>query len=481
MNRSTAAVAYEYDAVIVGAGPNGLAAAITLAKQGLKVIVLEGASTPGGGMRTEELTLPGYRHDVCSAIHPMALASPFFQGLHLERFGVEWIHPERPLAHPLDGGEAVFLRRSVAQTAESLGSDASPYFRLMQKLVGKWDYIDREVLGPLSAPRRPFSLAWFGLHALWPAKAFLRTWFKEAPTRALLAGIAAHSTLPLEWMPSMSVGLVMGAVAHRYGWPLARGGSASITDGMVKVLESHGGRVQCDTWIHRWEDIPPSRLTLLDLHAHQFLKLAGHKLPWAYRRMLEGYRGGPSVFKLDYALSGPVPWRNAEVATSATVHLGGTLEEMCVSESRVWQGKVPSRPYVLVSQPSLFDSSRAPEGKHVLWAYCHVPRGCSVDMTEIIEAQIERFAPGFRELVLARSVMGPAAMEAHNPSYIAGDITGGALLLKQLFTRPVARLNPYSTPLPGVYLCSSSTPPGGGVHGMCGYHAALSAFRARFL
>lgn len=474
-------MAYEYDAVVVGAGPNGLAAAITLAKQGLKVVVLEGASLPGGGMRTEELTLPGFRHDVCSAIHPMALASPFFQGLNLERFGLEWIHPERPLAHPLDGGQAAFLQRSVARTAESLGTDSSPYFRLMQKLVGKWEYIDREVLGPLSAPRRPFSLAWFGLHALWPAKAFLRTWFKEAPTRALLAGIAAHATIPLEWMPSMSVALVMAAVGHRYGWPLAKGGSTSITEAMIQELESHGGRVHCDTWIHRWEDIPPSRLILLDLHAHQFLKLAGHKLPWAYRRMLEGYRGGPSVFKLDYALSGPVPWRNPEVATAATVHIGGTLEEMCVSEKRIWQGHVPSRPYVLVSQPTLFDPSRAPEGKHVLWAYCHVPRGSTVDMTEIVESQIERFAPGFRELILARSAMGPAAMEAHNPNYIAGDISGGSLLLQQLFTRPVPRLNPYSTPLPGVYLCSSSTPPGGGVHGMCGYHAALSAFRSRFL
>ncbi|MFN8606433.1 MAG: NAD(P)/FAD-dependent oxidoreductase [Vulcanimicrobiota bacterium] len=474
-------MAYEYDAVIVGAGPNGLAAAITLAKQGLKVVVLEGASSPGGGTRTAELTLPGFRHDVCSAVHPMALASPFFQGLHLERFGLEWIHPERPVAHPLDGGQAVFLQRSVAHTAESLGSDSSPYFRLMQKLVGKWDYIDREVLGPLSAPRRPFSLAWFGLRALWPAKAFLRTWFKEAPTQALLAGICAHATIPLEWMPSMSVGLVMAAVGHRYGWPLARGGSASITEALVKVLQAHGGRIECDTWIQRWEDIPPSRLILLDLHAHQFLKLAGHRLPWAYRRLLEAYRGGPSVFKLDYALSGPVPWRNPGVAAAATVHLGGTLEEISVAEKRIWQGHVASRPYVLVAQPSLFDPSRAPEGKHVLWAYCHVPRGCDQDVTDIVEAQIERFAPGFRELILARSAMSPAAMEAYNPSYVAGDISGGALLLQQLFTRPVARLNPYSTPLPGVYLCSSSTPPGGGVHGMCGYHAALSAFRSRFL
>lgn len=473
-------MSYEYDAVVVGSGPNGLAAAITLAKQGLKVVVLEGAEQPGGGTRTQELTLPGFHHDVCSAIHPMALASPFFQGLQMERFGLEWVHPEVPVAHPLDGGQAVLMHRSVAHTAEALGADASAYFQLMQTLVSKWEYIDREVLGPLSFPRRPFSLAWFGLHALWPAKAFLYRWFQNPKTRALLAGIAAHSTLPLEWMPSMSVGLVMGVVGHRFGWPLARGGSQAITRAMVEILERMGGKVVCGQWVRDWKEIPPSRLLMLDLTPAQFLELAGNRLPWYYRQQLRHFRGSPGVFKLDYALSGPVPWKNPEVGRSATVHLGGTLEELCVSERAVWKGRVPTRPYVLVAQPSLFDETRAPQGKHVLWAYCHVPRGCTQDMTEFIEAQIERFAPGFRDTILHRSSLDPAAMQAYNPNYRAGDISGGALLLQQIFTRPTPRWNPYSTPLKGVYLCSSSTPPGGGVHGMCGYHAALSAYRKHF-
>jgi phytoene dehydrogenase-like protein len=473
-------VAYEHDAIVVGSGPNGLAAAITLAKQGLKVLVLEGADSPGGGTRTQELTLPGFLHDVCSAVHPMALASPFFQGLELEQHGVEWIHPERPVAHPLDGGEAVFLHRSVTQTAEALGPDASAYFVLMQTLTQKWDYVDREVLGPLTFPRRPFSLAWFGLRALWPARAFLQTWFRNPHTRALLAGIAAHATLPLEWMPSMSVALVLGSAGHRFGWPIPRGGSQAISAAMVRILESLGGKVECNYWVRQWSDIPPSRLLLLDITPRQFLQLAGARLPWLYRQQLQRFQGSPGTFKIDYALSGPVPWRNPEVAQAGTVHLGGTLEELCRAEREVWQACVPTRPYVLLSQPSLFDSTRAPQGKHVLWAYCHVPRGCEVDMTEVIEAQIERFAPGFREVVLQRSVMGPARMEKYNPNYFGGDISGGALLLQQLFTRPTLRWNPYSTPLKGVYLCSSSTPPGGGVHGMCGYHAALSAYRATY-
>jgi len=470
----------QYDAVVVGSGPNGLAAALTLAEKGLKVLVLEGAEQPGGGMRTCELTLPGFHHDVCSAIHPMALASPFFQGLCLERYGLHWIHPELPVAHPLDGGQAAFLHRSVARTAEGLGQDASAYFRLMQTLVCKWPYIDREVLGPLAFPRRPFSLAWFGLHALWPARAFLRSWFSQTSTKALLAGIAAHATLPLEWMPSMSVALVMGAVGHAFGWPLAAGGSASIASAMIRRFEELGGRLECGQWVRQWSDIPPARLVMLDLSVPQFLRLAEQRLPWWYRIQLRRFRGSPGSFKIDYALSAPVPWKNPDVARSATVHLGGTLEELCVSERAVWQGRIPSRPYVLVAQPSLFDSSRAPAGKHTLWAYCHVPPGCEVDMTEAIENQIERFAPGFREVVLQRHVLSPSQLQAYNPNLEKGDISGGALLLQQLFTRPALQMNPYATPLRGVYLCSSSPPPGGGVHGMCGHHAALSAYRSHF-
>jgi len=471
----------EFDAVVVGSGPNGLAAAITLAQNGLKVLVLEGGETPGGGTRTRELTLPGFHHDVCAAVHPMALASPFFQSLQLERRGLRWIHPEIPVAHPLDGGRAVFLHASIAATAERLGVDASAYFRLMQTLVTKWEYIDREVLGPLSFPRRPFSLAWFGMHALWPAQSFLRTWFKNADTRALLAGIAAHSTLPLEWSPSMSVALVMGAVGHRYGWPQIAGGTQRLTDVLVNTLEELGGRIECGRWIERWEDLPRTHLVMLDFTPRQFLNLAGERLPAWYRTLLHRYQGAPGVFKLDYALSAPVPWAHPDVGRAGTVHLGGTLEELAVCERACWQGRVPTRPYVLVTQPTRFDPQRAPDGKHILWAYCHVPRGCEQDMTEAIEQQIERFAPGFRDLVLARSAMGPSRMQAYNPNYFGGDITGGALLLQQLFTRPTLRWNPYSTPLRGVYLCSSSTPPGGGVHGMCGHHAALSAFRAHYL
>lgn len=475
-------MAYEYDATVVGSGPNGLAAAITLAKQGLKVLVLEGAATPGGGMRTQELTLPGFRHDVCSAVHPMALASPFFQAQasELERYGLHWIHPDTPLAHPLDGGDAVLLQRSLPATAEALGADQRAYFQLIGTLMHRWHYIDREILGPLSFPRRPFSLAWFGLRALWPAKNFLRTFFQEGRSRALLAGIAAHSVLPLEWMPSMSVGLVMGAVGHLYGWPIARGGAQAIADSMVSLLEAHGGKVVCGQWVERWADLPDSKLTFFDTSVEKFLSVAEGRLPWLYRQQLQSFRGAPGVFKIDYALSGPVPWTNPEVARAGTVHLGGTLEELCVSERLVWQNRVPTRPFVLVSQPSQFDSSRAPGGKSVLWAYCHVPRGCTQDMTDAIESQIERFAPGFRDLILARSTLSPAQMQAYNPNYPGGDVSGGAMLLKQLFTRPALRRNPYSTPLKGVYLCSASTPPGGGVHGMCGYHAALSAFREHF-
>lgn len=407
----------------------------------------------------------------------MALASPFFQSLQLENYGLRWVHPRYPVAHPLDGGRLALMHRSVAATADSLGRDASAYFRLMQRLSEKWPYIDREVLGPLSFPRRPFSLAWFGLQALCPARPYLNLRFRGAEARALLGGIAAHATLPLDWMPSLSVALVMGVVGHLYGWPLAQGGSAEITRALVKALEALGGQVVCSHWVKSWNDLPSARLKMFDLTPAQFLALAGSRLPGWYRALMQRFQGAPGVFKIDYALSEPVPWTHPEASGAGTLHLAGDLNELARGEAQVWRNEIPESPYVLVSQPSLFDSTRAPQGKHVLWAYCHVPRGCSVDMTEAVERQLERFAPGFREVVLARKSMGPADFQAYNPNYVGGDITGGAMLLQQIFTRPMARLNPYSTPLPGVYLCSSSTPPGGGVHGQCGHHAALSAYR----
>lgn len=465
------------DAIVVGSGPNGLAAAITLARAGRSVLVVEAAATVGGGMRTAELTLPGFRHDVCSAIHPLGVASPFFSRLPLRDHGLEWIEPPAALAHPFDDGTAAVLERSFEATGATLGGDARAWARLMQPLVARSGTILEEILGPLRLPRAPLTLSRFGLEAIQPASGIARRRFREPPARALFAGLAAHSMLPLEQRPSASFGLVLGLLGHAVGWPLPRGGSQSIADALASYLRSLGGELETGRRVDSLDELPQSRAVLLDVTPRELLRITGARLPDGYRRKLQGYRYGPGVFKLDLALDGPIPWRAAECARAATVHLGGTLDEIAVSESAMSRGLTPDRPYVLVAQQSLFDPSRAPEGKHTAWAYCHVPNGSTVDMTGRIEAQIERFAPGFRDLILARHTMGPAELEAYNPNYAGGDINGGLQDLRQLFTRPVARRVPYSTPAPGIFICSSATPPGGGVHGMCGYWAARGALR----
>jgi len=467
----------KYDAVVVGAGPNGLAAAIVLARAGCAVLVVEAGESVGGGTRSAALTLPGFVHDVCSAIHPLGAGSPLFQTFPLDRFGLEWIQPPVPLAHPLDDGTAVLLERTVEATAAGLGPDASAYRRLMAPLVADADRILRFILGPFRIPRHPLALARFGLTALRSAVGLASEQFEGERARALLAGLAAHSMLPLERSPSAAVGLVLAMLGHTAGWPLPRGGSQHIADALAAYVRSLGGEIVTGRPVRALDELPPCRAVLLDLTPRQVLAIAGQRFPAGYRRWLERYRYGPGVYKMDWALAGPIPWRAPECQRAATVHLGGTLDEIAAAERAVAAGRHPERPFVILAQPSLFDTSRAPAGRHTAWAYCHVPNGSRVDMTERIEAQVERFAPGFRDLILARSVARPADLEQYNPNYVGGDINGGLQDLRQLFTRPAPRLNPYTTPDPRLYICSASTPPGGGVHGMCGYWAARAALR----
>ncbi|MFO0755289.1 MAG: NAD(P)/FAD-dependent oxidoreductase [Byssovorax sp.] len=469
-----------FDALVVGAGPNGLSAAVALARAGLSVKVFEAKDTVGGGARSAELTLPGFVHDICSAIHPMGLGSPFLATLPLAEHGLAWVHPTSPLAHPLDDGTAAVLERSLDATGETLGPDAAAYTRLMGPLVAQAEVLFPELLGPLRLPRHPIAMTRFGLRAVRSAVGLANGYFQGPHAKALFAGCAAHSILPLERLLTSAIGLVLAMAGHAVGWPCARGGSQAIADALASYLRSLGGEIETARPVRTLADLPPARAILFDLTPKQILAITGDHFAAGYRRRLGRYRYGPAVFKVDWALDGPIPWKAPACARAATVHLGGTIDEIAEAEAAVWKGEHHARPYVLVAQQSLFDDTRAPAGKHTGWAYCHVPRGSTEDMTATIEAQMERFAPGFSDRILARATMNSVDFERHNENYVGGDITGGVTDLGQLFTRPVARIVPYSTPDPRLYLCSSSTPPGAGVHGMCGYFAAKAALRRVF-
>ncbi|MGH7498397.1 MAG: phytoene desaturase family protein [Gemmatimonadales bacterium] len=464
------------DAIVVGSGPNGLAAAITLAQAGLKTVLREAQPTIGGGLRSAELTLPGFTHDVCSAVHPLALSSPFFRTLPLGKFGLEWIQPPAALAHPLDGGRAAILERSIDATAAGLGAGGRGWKRLHAAFVEAWEGLSADVLAPpIRIPGHPVLMARFGLQALRTANGVARSALDGVEARALFAGNAAHSFLPLEELGTAAFGLLLSVAGHAVGWPIARGGSQRFADALAGCFRSLGGEIVTDAPVEHLDEVRSSRVVLLDLSPRHVARLGKDRLPLKYRRALERYRYGAAAFKLDWALDGPVPWSAPECARAATVHLGGTLEEVAASEAAPTRGQVHERPFVLFVQPTLFDGSRAPAGKHTAWAYCHVPNGCTLDVAGHIERQVERFAPGFRDRVLARSALAPADFERRNANLVGGDINGGMMDLRQVFARPVFRPTPYRTPVKGVYICSASTPPGGGVHGMGGHLAARAA------
>ena len=467
------------EATIVGGGPNGLAAAITLARTGRSVTVLERADSVGGGARSAELTLPGFVHDVCSAVHPFGRTSPFFAEAGLERHGLRWVEPPAAFAHPLDDGSAVTVTRDVDDTARQLGRDRDAYRRLIGPLVRGFGDLIPDILSPFHiplGPRRAVRLAWFAFHALQPATWLARR-FRGDAARAVLAGVAAHSVLRLDEPISGAASLVMLGSAHHDGWPFPEGGAGRISDAMAAELRALGGTIETNRDVAALDDLPRSRVALFDTSPRALERVAGSRLPDGYRRKLRGYRYGPAVFKVDIAIEGPIPWRNDAVARAGTVHLGGTFEEIAQSEADATAGRVNERPFVLLAQQSPFDRSRAPGTGNTVWAYCHVPRGTAIDFSEIILNQVERFAPTFRDRILKVSAISPADLEAYNPNNIDGDMSGGRIDLRQLFTRPVARLDPYTTPDPRLFLCSSSTPPGGGIHGMPGWHAAHSVLR----
>ena len=463
------------DAVVVGSGPNGLAAAIEIARSGASVVVIEGRDDVGGGIRTRELTLPGFLHDTCSGCHPMGVLSPFFRTLPLERHGLHWVRPSASVAHPLDDEPAVLLRRSVSDTAAELGEDRDAYENLFAPFLRDPHGLFADLLGPPRIPRHPIQMARFGLLGLRSASGAFRARFSGRRGRALLAGCAAHSILPLDRMLTAAVGMIFAFTGHIDDWPVAEGGSRAIGLALASLLRELGGRIETGRFVRSLSDLPPCRVVLFDTSPAQLASICESILPGGYVKRLRRYRYGPGVFKLDWALDGPIPWRDPRCLEASTVHLGGTLEEIAAGEAAVWHGEHPERPFVLVVQQSQHDPTRAPQGKHTGYAYCHVPAGSDVDLTSVLERQMERFAPGFRDRILARHVTKTADLERENPNYLGGAISGGVADLAQFFARPVARLDPYSTPNPRVFLCSASTPPGGGVHGMCGYFAARRA------
>lgn len=469
----------KYDAIIVGSGPNGFAAAITLQQQGLSTLIVEGADTIGGGMRTKELTLPGFKHDVCSAIHPMAMASPFLRSLPLKEFGLEFSQATYAAAHPLDNGDSALLSPSLEETVQALGIDGRTYKRLILPIINRWETLALDTMGPLRFPSHPLDLALFGLKALKPA-----TWtasgFKTQKAKALWAGMAAHGIQPLSNWATSAIGLVLMAVGHRYGWPIPKGGSQSIADALCGYYLSCGGEVQTGVWVNHTTQLPEHKILVLNMGPRQILRLKGTALSENYRRSLERFTQGMGVFKVDWALSDPTPFRDIRCQQAATVHLGNTFEEIANYEKNTHLGRSAEKPFVLFAQPSQFDKSRAPEGKHTGWAYCHVPNGSTVDFTAQIEHQVERFAPGFKDTIMAKSTMSALDMEAYNPNYVGGDINGGLMDIYQLYTRPTLSLTPYRTSNKDIYVASSSTPPGGGVHGMAGFHAAKVILKDHF-
>jgi phytoene dehydrogenase-like protein len=465
------------DALVIGSGPNGLAAAIEIARAGHSVRVLEAAPEIGGGTRNAELTLPGFVHDVCSAVHPMGILSPFYTTLPLAEHGLVWVQPPASIAHPLDDGPAILLYRSLERTAEGLGRDGRAYRRLVGPFVDRAIELLADAMAPLRIPKHPIQMARFGLRAAFSANRLARILFREERARALLAGCAGHSVLPLSQPLTAALGVLFAVTGHAEDWPVARGGSHTITKALASYLTSLGGEIETNHRVERLDALPDARVVLFDTSPEQLSRIAADALPAGYRRRLGRYRYGPGVFKLDWALDGPIPWKDPACLEASTVHVGGTLEEICASERDMYQGHHNERPYLIVCQQSQFDPTRAPAGKHTGYAYCHVPHGSTLDRTEAIEAQIERFAPGFRDRILARHTMNTADFERYNPNYKGGAITGGVADAFQLFNSPVTRLDPYSTPNPRLFICSAATPPGGGVHGQCGYWAARSALR----
>lgn len=470
----------EYDVIVIGSGPNGLAAGIKLQLHGLSVLLIEGKDTIGGGMRTKELTLPGFHHDVCSAIHPMALSSPFFSQLPLDRFGLEWIFPEVAAAHPFDDGTAVGLYQSIEQTAQGLGLDRKSYTDLIGPLVENWDKLVPDILAPLGIPSHPFLFTGFGLKAILPATTLADFYFKEEKTKGFWAGMAAHSIQPLSNLTTSAIGLVLLAAGHAKGWPIPSGGSQQLANSLAGYFQSLGGEIETGWFVKDLNELPKSKAVVFDTSADQLSKIAKDRLSPSYQKQLKKFRYGMGVFKLDWALSDPIPFKSEVARRAGTVHLGSGIKEIARSEYESSKG-IPSRsPYVLVAQQSVFDRTRAPDGKHTAWAYCHVPNGSMADMTTLIEKQIERYAPGFRDTILAKHTFNSLQMQEYNPNYVGGDINGGALDISQLFTRPTVQFTPYRTSSKEIYICSSSTPPGGGVHGMCGYHAANRVIKDLF-